>query len=133
MNLDGEGFLEWAPVDEFTKKYDIYNISWQTDSIVFVLVDKECKSAECQKKIELIWNLSDLISYHVTDETYREDCWGKTEEFNKEGRFFARKKSLYVDRMKAMSPLFPKDAIHFTIIGTNTVVDIIAKDYPEMK
>lgn len=40
---------------------------------------------------------------------------------------------MYLDKMKERSPLFPNDAIHFTIIGTNIIVDVIATDYPIVK
>ena len=61
------------------------------------------------------------------------DCWGETEEFKKTGRFFARKESSYLGRMQKLSPLFPEEVIHFTIVGTNIVVDVMAKNYPSVK
>lgn len=133
MFLEGEGFLEWSPIEDCSKGLDVCDISWKSEGLVFTLVEELLDNIGQNQKYELIWSSSDIISYHVTDETYRADCWGKTEEFNKSGRFYARKKSAYLERMQEMSPLFPEEAIHFTIVGTNVVVDVIAKNYPRIK
>lgn len=131
MKIDGEGFLEWNPVDVCSKRFDVCDISWRLEEVVFTLVEDALDGTE--QRHELFWNLGDIISYHVSDETYRADCWGETEEFELMGRFYARKKSSYLESMQKQSPLFPEEELHFTIIGTNIVVDVIAKNFPRVK
>jgi len=133
MHLEGDGFLEWFPIENCSERLDVSDISWRAEGVVFTLVEEPVDATGQNQKYELIWSSSDMISYHVSDETYRADCWAKAEEFEKLGRFFARKKSAYLDKMQEISPLFPEKAIHFTIVGTNIVVDIIAKNYPSVK
>ncbi|MBQ8278689.1 MAG: hypothetical protein IJZ23_02505 [Roseburia sp.] len=133
MNLEGETILEWMPIEDVSKRYDVSNITWQGDKIEFMVVEEAFDKSNQPLIYRFIWNSSELVSYHVADETYRADCWGITKEFKEVGRFFARKSSMYLDKMKERSPLFPNDAIHFTIIGTNIIVDVIATDYPIVK
>lgn len=133
MELEGDELLEWFPIADCSKRIDICDISWRLEEIVVTLVEETSDNTEQKQRCELIWNSSDMISYHVSDETYRADCWGKTEEFKEKGRFYARKKSAYLKKMQEMSPLFPEKAIHFTMVGTNIVVDVIAKNYPNVK
>ncbi len=133
MKIDGEGFLEWNPVEVCSKRFDVCDISWRLEEVVFTLVEDALDGTEQRQRYELIWNSGDIISYHVSDETYRADCWGETEEFETMGRFYARKKSSYLEKMQKLSPLFPEEALHFTIIGTNIVVDVLAKNYPDVK
>lgn len=62
---------------------------------------------------------------------YRSDCWGL--DFQKNGRFYTTKNSEYIDALRDKSPLFPEEVIHFTIVGTNTIVDLLAKNYPAVR
>ena len=39
-------------------------------------------------------------------------------------------KRIFIENLKKKSPLFPKHTIHFLMIGTNTIVDVLAKEYP---
>ena len=132
MKIDGDGFLEWNPLEVRSKRFDVCDISWRLEEVVFTLTEDALNGTEQKQKYELIWNSGDIISYHVSDETYRADCWGKTEEFEMMGRFYARKASSYLEKMQKMSSLFPEEAIHFTVIGINIVVDVIAKNYPSV-
>ena len=133
MELEGDKLLEWFPIVDCSKRLDVCDISWRLEEIVFTIVEDVLDNTEQKQRYEFSWNSSDMISYHVSDETYRADCWGTAEEFNEKGRFYARKKSAYLKKMQEMSPLFPEKAIHFTMVGTNIVVDVIAKNYPNVK
>ena len=103
-------------------------ISWEEMGFVVSLVSDDQLGNQSTVRMQLIWDPSQVISYHVTDESYRSDCWGL--DFKKEGRFFAAKESEYIDRFKKLSPLTPDEVIHFTIVGTNTIVDLLVKEYP---
>ena len=82
-------------------------------------------------RFQLTWDSSDIIAYNVTDETYRADCWKL--DFENNGRFYISKNSDYIENFKKRSPLFPNDVIHFLIVGTNTIVDVLAKEYPTVR
>lgn len=111
--------------------YDVDHISWEAGGIVFTLVPDGPKASRSGPVLQFIWDSSALLAYHVTDETYRADCWGL--DFEGDGRFYVREQSEYIDRFRQKSPLFPEQAIHFTIVGTNLIVDVLAKEYPMVK
>ena len=123
-----EQFQKWIPIDNLGSAYDVENITCG-DGISFTLVADAKRIA--QDKVycfHLTWDSSHIISYNITDETYRADCWNL--DFENYGRFYTSKNSDYIDCFKRKSPLFPEDAIHFHIVGTNTIVDVLAKEYP---
>ena len=40
MNLEGETILEWRPIEDVSKRYDVSNITWQGDKIEFMVVEE---------------------------------------------------------------------------------------------
>lgn len=123
-----EQFQKWIPINNLGSAYDVENISWG-DGLSFALVADKKRIAQGNVYcFQLTWDSSHIISYNITDETYRADCWDL--DFENNGRFYISKKSDYIETFKQKSPLFPDDAIHFLIVGTNTVVDVLAKENP---
>lgn len=126
-----EQFQKWITIDNLGSAYDVENITCG-DGISFTLVaDKKRIAQGSVHCFQVTWDSSHIISYNITDETYRADCWDL--DFENNGRFYTSKNSDYIEGFKKKSPLFPEDAIHFLIVGTNTIVDVIAKDYPNVK
>lgn len=95
-------FKRWDAQSIENIRYYVEKISWE--DVGFVVSD-EPQMDENKPRVQLVWGTSQVISYHVTDENYRSDCWGL--DFQKEGRFFAAMESEYIDRFKKLSPLFP--------------------------
>lgn len=127
-----ELYQKWTPIDNLTRTYDVDTIYWDTDGLSFELVADDRQAAdEDIQRLKITWESSAVISYHVTDETYRSDCWQL--DFVNNGRFYICKGSQYIERFREKSPLFPDNAIHFVLVGTNTIVDILAKDYPVIR
>lgn len=125
-------FQKWIPIDNLGTSYDVENISWGADGISFTLASSDKQTTQDHiHRFRLTWDSSHIISYHVTDETYREDCWGL--DFENNGRFYTSNNSDYIEVFKNKSPLFPDNAIHFLIVGTNTIVDVLAKEYPTVR
>lgn len=124
-------FSKWEHPSIENRKYDVAKISWEEMGFVVSLGSDDQLGNQPTVRMQLIWNPSQVISYHLTDESYRSDCWGL--DFQKDGRFFAVKESEYIDTFKKLSPLTPEEVIHFTIVGTNTIVDLLVKDYPIVK
>lgn len=127
----GTTFSRWEHPSVENIKYDVAKISWEEIGFVVSLVSDDQHGNQPRVRMQLIWDPSQVISHHVTDETYRPDCWGL--DFQKEGRFFETRQSDYIEQFKKLSPLIPDDVIHFTLVGTNTIVDLLVKDYPLVK
>ena len=127
-----EVYQKWTPIDNLRRAYDVDAIFWDSEGLSFVLVvDDPQATLDDIQKLKFTWDSSAVISYHVTDETYRSDCWQL--DFVNNGRFYICKGSQYIERFREKSPLFPDNAIHFVLVGTNTIVDILAKDYPVIR
>ena len=126
-----ERFQRWTPISNLGCTYDVENITWG-DSISFTLIaDKKRITQDRIQHFQLIWDSSHIIAYNMTDETYRADCWRL--DFENNGRFYASNNSNYIDAFRHKSPLFPDNVIHFLIVGTNTIIDVLAKEYPVVK
>jgi len=123
---------KWIPIDNLGTSYDVENISWGADGISFTLASSDKQTTQDHiHRFRLIWDSSHIISYHVTDETYRADCWDL--DFQNNGRFYTSTDSDYIASLRQKSPLFPDNAIHFLIVGTDVIVDVLAKEHPVVK
>ena len=120
-------FQKWIPAEGIGVGYDVDDIRWSRDGLVFDLIPDGKEKASCG--LQIIWDSGDVLSVHITDETYRADCWGL--DFEKDGRFYLSRDSEYLHRFRQKSPLFPENALHFLIVGTNIIADVLAKGYPE--
>lgn len=107
------------------------NITWGENITFTLIADKKRVAQDNIHRFQLEWNSSHIIAYNVTDETYRADCWGL--DFENNGRFYTSDNSDYIEVFKNKSPLFPDDVIHFLIVGTNTIVDVLSKEYPTVR
>ena len=126
-----EMFQKWTPTNNLGSAYDLENITWG-ESISFTLIaDKKRIAQDSIHRFQLVWDSSYIIAYNMTDETYRADCWGL--DFENNGRFYISNNSDYIEAFKHKSPLFPDNAIHFLIVGTNAIVDVLAKEYPAVR
>ena len=124
-------FQKWIPTNNLGNAYDVENITWGENLTFTLIADKKRVAQDNIHRFQLEWNSSHIIAYNVTDETYRADCWGL--DFENNGRFYTSDNSDYIEVFKNKSPLFPDDAIHFLIVGTNTIVDVLAKEYPTVR
>ena len=132
MNTIKQSFKRWTPIDTLANNYDVDDIKWTDEGLCFSLIsDSQEPDKDIPNKLRILWDSSLVIYYNVTDETYRADCWEI--DFVKDGRFFISSDSEYLRLFKQKSPLFPDEAIHFLIVGTNTIVDVIAKSYPTVE
>ena len=126
-----ERFQKWMPTNNLGRVYDVENITWG-ESLSFTLIaDKKRIAQDSIRCFQLEWNSNHIIAYNMTDETYRADCWGL--DFENDGRFYTSNNSDYIEAFKHKSPLFPDNAIHFLIVGTNTIIDVLAIEYPVVK
>ena len=132
MRHNGNIFEKWTPIDQLNSdydvKFDVENIGISDGRLIISLILDKNESFD--REFQIRWDYSDIISYSVCDETYRPDCWQF--DFNKDGRFSIVKQSELLDMFKKRSPLVPNETIHFLIVGTNTIVDVLVKGYPNI-
>jgi len=122
---------KWTPTDNLGIAYDVESMAWG-DTISFTLVaDKKRVAHDNIHRFRLEWDSSYIIAYNVTDETYRADCWGL--DFENNGRFYTSTDSDYIEVFKNKSLLFSDDTVHFLIVGTNAIVEVLAKEYPAVR
>ena len=126
-HAENVSFEKWKPLNfpewHHDLKFDIENILVSNGCL-----DVSLNFSDRNSCFHIKWQYSDVVSYSVCDETYRADCWKF--DFDTDGRFFIVKESEYLEMIKTKSPLVPENTIHFLIVGTNTIVDVLAKDYP---
>lgn len=127
MESGKSSFEKWMPVPNLGNRFDVSDVGWGSVTLV---LDQEQPNGHIQR-MQLIWEPSQIIAYHVTDETFRADCWGV--DFENMGRFYVSRDSEYIEMLKQKSSLFPDNAIHFLIVGTDIIVDVLAKEYPTKK
>lgn len=124
-------FQMWIPTNNLGNAYDVESITWGNTISFTLIADKKRVAQDNIHRFQLEWNSTQIIAYNMTDETYRADCWGL--DFENNGRFYTSNNSDYIEIFKNKSPLFPDDAIHFLIVGTNTIVDVLAREYPTVR
>lgn len=123
-------FDEWTPAEHLDAVYDIDDIVWKEGWICFTLIpDGADRVLRSHHKLLLCWE--GFVSYQITQENVREDCWISAPQ--KPWTFYV---SDHSDRLRAFresSCLFPPEAKHFVLGGTNLVADIFATEYPVVK
>jgi len=111
--------------------WDVEQIDYTPEGLVFLLVPDGPGGDPRRQSLRLCWDWGDLISYQVTDESYRADCWGF--DFDKDGRIYLGKDSEELACLRGKSPLVPEETQHFLLVGSNTVVDVFAKGEPQIQ
>ncbi len=130
MDYKHSSFQKWVPNPSVDAVYDIENIAWREEGIVFTLIPDDIEREKRSKhRLEVIW--SNILSYQVTHETYREDCW--IADPQAAWAFFVSETSAYIDAFKDGAALCPEKVLHFLLVGTNFVVDVLAQEYPSVK
>ena len=124
-------YQQWIPTSNLGNAYDVENITWGNTISFTLTADKNRVAQDNLHCFRLEWNSSDIIACNMSDETYRADCWDL--DFENNGRFYTSKHSDYIEAFQHKSPLFPENAIHFLIVGTNTIVDVLTKAYPTVR
>ena len=115
----------WDPADELDTMYDVDDVRIGPDGLtVEVIPDGE--NRDRHKRLKFIWD--SFVSYQVSAETYRDDCWVTSKD--DAWSFFVSDDSQYLQSFRENCTLFPNGARHFLIVGTNLVADIIAADCP---
>lgn len=120
-------FIKWYPYPDLDTLYDVEDVFIGHEGFVFTLVPDGMRKEELEgQKILLSW--PSIISYQISEELYREDCWIPSPESG--WSFFQSRKSAYLEQFREKSAFFPEDAIHFLLVGTNLIADILSSYFP---
>ena len=82
-----------------------------------------------ERALRLVWDR--IVSYTVTDESYRPELWvsEKTPDWAL-WAFYVSETSDHLTRFREENYLVPEDTHHFFICGTNLMADILSDEYP---
>lgn len=120
-------FERWIPQQKLDDVYEIENIGWCKDGFAVTLIPDNLEHEKRSKHtVRLVWE--DVLCYQVAKETYRPDWW--TSEPNGVWTFYASESSEYLNWFQKGNILMPGKTIHFAIVGTNLIVDILSSEYP---
>lgn len=127
MGVRHDEFEKWTPIEGVDDVYDIDDITIDVHGITFVLIPDNLEhNKRSPHRVKLTWN--DILCYQISQETYRNDYWISQSE--EAWTFYVSRETRYLHDHKERSILFPENAIHFAIIGTNWIADILATEYP---
>ena len=121
--LKEEIWNKWKPNSNLSNKYYVDSISDAEDFVIEL-------SDEQGNKIKLLWDCI-VESYMCTDEINRTRDYYSNEKLTK-WTFFEVQNSKYICWLhyKSIGILDIESVKHFCIIGINSVVDIVALDFP---
>ncbi len=120
----------WLPLpsDELDTMYDVHSIKLGKNGLTVIVFPGGQRKNEL-KGVRLSWET--FISYQITEETFRDDCWVATPQ--EAWTFWVGEHSQYLQSFKSTSTLFPDNTLHFLFVGTNLIADILAVGYPTIE
>ena len=122
--MDGIKFDRWLENDGFDDFTFLSSIGFEDGAFTLRLEDK----SHDFPKLTMVWE--DIISYRVTNESYREDLWISDEDDY--WPFLRTDTSAYIRDFKDKNIILKDEKIyHFMIIGEE-VVDVLAKNDPKI-
>ncbi|MGJ0848499.1 hypothetical protein SAMN02745784_02210 [Tissierella praeacuta DSM 18095] len=131
-NFD-KNFKKWIPHQNVDEVYDMENVGFERDEgfVVLLVPDHFEKDKRSEYNLKLVWDY--VISYTVTDESYRPEMWKTKEDSNNEiWTFYISESSDYLNKFREENYLVAEKTYHFFICGTNLMIDIISEEYPKV-
>ena len=125
-----ENFRKWVPHQNVDEVYDIEKIGFAEESFAVLLrPDHFLKEKRSEWALRLVWDR--IISYTVTDESYRPELWvsEKTPDWSL-WTFYLSETSEHLTKFREENYLVSQDTHHFFICGTNLMADILSEEYP---
>ena len=121
-------FEPWLLRGNLDSIYDVDNIELNSGLKIYLIPDGVRRDSLQGQKIMLHWD--NFLCFQVSDETYREDCWASDQKDVR--TFYVSSDSPYLQAYKEKSVLFPDKALHFLLMGTNMIVDVLASTFPRV-
>ena len=124
-------FRKWMPHQEVRKVYDIESIVSGNGEVLAILLRPEGMDV-VESTLRLVWD--SVISYTVTDESYRPELWGDEKAPNKEiWNFYISETSDHLTQFRKENYLVSERTHHFFVCGYNLMVDVLAEEYPAVE
>ena len=128
MGKDGS-FVRWTPHPRTERMYDLDKVEFRDDGLVFTMLQDDDWRHDHRLRLTWIWGT--VISYQVSEETYREDCWCQPGE--EPWCFFISDASPWLEEYRANSGFLPEDTRHYLLVGTNLIADVLADQPPRVE
>ena len=127
MQYKDTSFQRWLPTAADGGMYDVAEVHHNTDGLTLILTpDGPDRRSRTPHRLLLVWESA--LACQISNETYREDCW--ISDPQEAWSFFVSRESSWLAACRAGNVLFPADAYHFLIVGTDMIADVLAADYP---
>lgn len=129
----GKNFRKWIPHQAVDGIYDVEKIGFEGEAgfVVLLCPDYPQKETKRDSALQLTWDR--IISYTVTDESYRPELWisGKAPD-QETWNFYISETSDYLTKFRQQNYLVPEKTYHFLICGYNLMVDILSEEHPSV-
>ena len=127
MQYKDASFQRWPISAADGGMYDVAEVHHGADGLTLILMpDGPDRKSRAPHRLRLVWE--HVLACQISNETYREDCW--VSDPRDAWPFFVSRESSWLTASRAGSVLFPEDALHFLIIGTDVLTDVLAAEYP---
>lgn len=126
-----EKFRKWVPHQDVDEVYDVEKIGFEGEEgfVVLLRPDHFQEKKRSELALRLVWDR--IVSYTVTDESYRPELWVTEKTPNQEiWTFYRSETSDHLTRFREENYLVPEETHHFFICGTNLMADILSDEYP---
>lgn len=122
--MNNESWNKWIPNNNLSKKYYVDEVI-DSDELSI------CLSDDFGKSLSIIWNCI-VESYICSEEVNRNRLYSKSEVT--EWTFFEVCNSNYINWLIEESDgiLNGESLHHICIVGINSVIDVVASDYPKL-
>lgn len=125
-----EALEKWVPDEAVGEVYDLEDLGWEENGFFAVLIpDNLDKSKNPNHKIKFLWDR--VFCYMVTEESYRPDVWISDPE--EAWAFYRGIHSRFLDYFQKDNILSPDDILHYALIGTNLILDVISSYPPKVE
>lgn len=129
-----DNFRKWIPHPQVNELYDIAASGISDDGGFTILLHPDHSQETKHVKLGLRLTWDSIISYTVTDESYRPELWGTEEESNKEPwNFYISETSDHLTSFRKENYLVSENAHHFLIGGYNLILDILSDEFPTVE
>lgn len=130
MRNENDVFEKWTPLEGVDQVYDVDDVKWDADGLTLTLLPDDLSHERRSAHIlKLTW--AEVVSYQLSRETFRAD-W-RIAEPAAAWTFHVSRDSAYLRSHREANSLLPPDTLHFALVGTNWIADILATAYPTAK
>ncbi|MBC8589898.1 hypothetical protein [Wansuia hejianensis] len=110
-NFD-KNFKIWTPHKDVDEVYDTEGVGFRDEGFVVLCIpDHFERDKRSDYNVKLVWD--DVVSYTVTDESYRPELWASESEVAEVWTFYISESSDYLNKFREKIILYLKKPIIF--------------------